>query len=208
MQVSLRFGMLNIVNYPEVISRYVNASDVYAVPFTVVFWQEREFYYTDLHSAEDDDENEAYNPWKESEDAKNVCNLVVLKDTCAIGDNNTVIDVTDFQQNDIVFGPPLPPPSWQTKVKPKAKMKQRTFQFEYVNDKTWSSLIEQSVGPVKSYTALPRKQTSRLFSVALVVFLLDGCSYCTQVLPTIEQISLDAKCFCVRTQLFIRSPHL
>ncbi|KAJ7358756.1 hypothetical protein OS493_021532 [Desmophyllum pertusum] len=72
-------------------------------------------------------------------------------------------------------------------------MKQRTFQFEYVNDKTWSSLIEQSVGPVKSYTALPRKQTSRLFSVALVVFLLDGCSYCTQVLPTIEQISLDAK---------------
>ncbi|KAJ7358757.1 hypothetical protein OS493_021533 [Desmophyllum pertusum] len=28
---------------PEVISRYVNASDVYAVPFTVVFWQEREF---------------------------------------------------------------------------------------------------------------------------------------------------------------------
>ena len=25
-----------------VISRHVNASDVYAVPFTVVFWQERE----------------------------------------------------------------------------------------------------------------------------------------------------------------------
>ena len=28
--------------YYSVISRYVNASDVYAVPFTVVFWQERE----------------------------------------------------------------------------------------------------------------------------------------------------------------------
>ena len=47
-------------------------------------------------------------------------------------------------------------------------MKKKTFQFEYVNDKTWASLIEQSVGPVKSYTALPRKQSSRLFSVALV----------------------------------------
>ena len=47
-------------------------------------------------------------------------------------------------------------------------MKKKTFQFEYVNDQTWASLIEQSVGPVKSYTALPRKQASRLFSVALV----------------------------------------
>ena len=47
-------------------------------------------------------------------------------------------------------------------------MKKKTFQFEYVNDKTWASLIEQSVGPVKSYTALPRKQSARLFSVALV----------------------------------------
>ena len=47
-------------------------------------------------------------------------------------------------------------------------MKQKTFQFEYVNDKTWASLIEQSVGPVKSYTALPSTQSSRLFSVALV----------------------------------------
>lgn len=47
-------------------------------------------------------------------------------------------------------------------------MKKKTFQFEYVNDKTWASLIEQSVGPVKSYTALPMKQSSRLFSVALV----------------------------------------
>ena len=37
-----------------------------------------------------------------------------------------------------------------------------------MNDRTWASLIEQSVGPVKSYSALPRKQSSQLFSVALV----------------------------------------
>ena len=46
-----------------------------------------------------------------------MCNIVVLKaNTCGIGDNSTVIDVTGLQQNDIVFGPPLPPPSWQNKV--------------------------------------------------------------------------------------------
>lgn len=51
-------------------------------------------------------------------------------------------------------------------VKPKTKK----FQFSYVNDKTWASLIEQSVGPVVSYMELPRKQSSQLFSVALVSF--------------------------------------
>ena len=49
----------------------------------------------------------------------------------------------------------------------------KKLQFNYVNDKTWASLIEQSVGPVKSYNALSRKQSSKLFSVALVgLFLL------------------------------------
>lgn len=221
MQVSLRFGMLNIVDHPEVVSRYVNASDVYAVPFTVVFWQERElttqrftikqqvfdrdvptplllFEFlqmlpVNLYTAlpEDDDDDEPYNPWKESDDTKNVCNLL-LQDACAIGDNNTIMDKTGFY-NDVMFGPQLPPPSWQTKAKDQSKMKKKTFQFEYVNDKTWASLIEQSVGPVKSYTALPRKQSSRLFSVALVVFLKEGCGYCAKILPTIEKISLEAK---------------
>lgn len=44
----------------------------------------------------------------------------------------------------------------------------KRFKFNYVNDKTWASLIEQSVGPVKSYTALPKKRSRELFSVALV----------------------------------------
>ena len=44
----------------------------------------------------------------------------------------------------------------------------KPLKFNYVNDKTWASLIEQSVGPVKSYTALPKKQSRELFSVALV----------------------------------------
>lgn len=44
-----------------------------------------------------------------------MCNLL-LEDACAIGDNSTVIDKTDFQHNDVMFGPPLPPPSWLTKV--------------------------------------------------------------------------------------------
>lgn len=44
----------------------------------------------------------------------------------------------------------------------------KRFKFNYVTDKTWASLIEQSVGPVKSYTALPKKQSRELFSVALV----------------------------------------
>ena len=44
----------------------------------------------------------------------------------------------------------------------------KPFKFNYVNDKTWASLIEQSVGPVKSYSALPKQQSRELFSVALV----------------------------------------
>ena len=44
----------------------------------------------------------------------------------------------------------------------------KRFKFNYVNDKTWASLIEQSVGPVKSYTTLPKKRSRELFSVALV----------------------------------------
>lgn len=44
-----------------------------------------------------------------------MCNLL-LQDACTIGDNSTLIDKTGFQQNDVMFGPPLPPPSWPTKV--------------------------------------------------------------------------------------------
>ena len=44
-----------------------------------------------------------------------MCNLL-LQDVCAIGDNSTLIDKTAFKQNDIMFGPPLPPPSWLSKV--------------------------------------------------------------------------------------------
>ena len=43
-----------------------------------------------------------------------MCNLL-LQDACAIGDNNTIMDKTGFY-NDVMFGPQLPPPSWQTKV--------------------------------------------------------------------------------------------
>ena len=44
-----------------------------------------------------------------------MCNLL-LEDACAIEDNSTIIDKTDFQRNDVMFGPPLPPHSWLTKV--------------------------------------------------------------------------------------------
>ena len=40
----------------------------------------------------------------------------MLRNACAIGDNSTIIAETGFQQNDVMFGPPLPPPSWLTKV--------------------------------------------------------------------------------------------
>lgn len=223
MKLPVRFAMLNIMSYPEVIARYVIASDVYAVPFTVVFWQEREstsqrfiikqqLYDKDVPTPlllneflqtlpvvvlptapddDDDDVDEVFNPWKESDDAKKVCNLDISEDKCVEGDNSTV---TDFEHNNVMFGPPLPPPSWQTKAQVQKKQ-QKKLQFHYVNDKTWSSLVEQSVGPVKSYTtaAFPTMQTSRLFSVSLIVFLQEGCSYCNQVLPTIERISSDAK---------------
>lgn len=223
MKLPVRFAMLNIMSYPEVIARYVIASDVYAVPFTVVFWQEREstsqrfiikqqLYDKDVPTPlllyeflqtlpvvvlptapddDDDDVDEVFNPWKESDDAKKICNLDISEDKCVEGDNSTV---TDFEHNNVMFGPPLPPPSWQTKAQVQKKQ-QKKLQFHYVNDKTWSSLVEQSVGPVKSYTAaaFPTMQTSRLFSVSLIVFLQEGCSYCNQVLPTIERISSDAK---------------
>ena len=42
-----------------------------------------------------------------------VCNLDISEDKCVEGDNSTV---TDFEHNNVMFGPPLPPPSWQTKV--------------------------------------------------------------------------------------------
>ena len=51
----------------------------------------------------------------------------------------------------------------------RATFKPKKFQFSYVTDKTWSSLIEQSsVGPVKSYSSLTTKHPSQFFSVALV----------------------------------------
>lgn len=53
-------------------------------------------------------------------------------------------------------------------MRARGNVNSKLFKFNYVNDKTWASLIEQSVGPVKSYTALPKKQSRELFSVALV----------------------------------------
>ena len=51
----------------------------------------------------------------------------------------------------------------------RATFKPKKFQFSYVTDKTWSSLIEQSsIGPVKSYSSLTTKHPSQFFSVALV----------------------------------------
>lgn len=122
-----------------------------------------------------------------------MCYFEVARDVCVMEDNSTLAGLTGFEQNSLVYGPALPPPSWHTKVRARGNVNSKPVKFNYVNDKTWASLIEQSVGPVKSYTALPKKQSRELFSLALVVFLIHGCSYCVQVLPTIEKISVDAK---------------
>ncbi|XP_068676963.1 uncharacterized protein [Montipora foliosa] len=227
MRISLRFGILNIADHPQVISRYVNASSVSTVPFTVAFWQEREkttqrFFIkqqvfdrgiptplllykflkqlsvnllSTVFSMDDGVDDEIYNPWKESSDSKNVCYLQVEDETCAVdAENQTLIETAEFGQKALVYGPDVPPDWWKIKVADRATFKPKKFQFSYVTDKTWSSLIEQSsIGPVKSYSSLTTKHPSQFFSVALVVFLINGCSYCNNVMPTIQQIAIDSK---------------
>ena len=45
-----------------------------------------------------------------------MCYPEVQKDTCDVHDNSTVIDASGFEQSNIMYGPALPPHSWQTKV--------------------------------------------------------------------------------------------
>lgn len=221
MSLSVRFGILNIAEYPQVVSRYVNASNVYSVPFTVVFWQEREktsqrfsikqqvfdrgiptplllynflkMSMTLILSVSLNDDN-VYNPWKESSDVKNVCYPQLREDTCGVDADNTTVARASLGQIDPVYGPALPPNWKRTKIQDRKTFKPMTFQFNYVTDKTWASLIEQSsVEPVMPYTSVPTKHPSQLFSVTLVVFLIDGCSYCVNIMPTMQRIARDAK---------------
>eukprot|EP00794_Sanderia_malayensis_P008174 gene8174-9050_t len=203
LKVNLRFAIVDISNSENanIISRYLDASEVKKIPFLAVFWQSLSNH--DGFSSGNEVRNKVLpdlipTPWNLEvmlrdlgvqnqqhvdviQRPKHMFCSVNSTDICTLGDVPPVI-----------YGPVWGPTYTPKVVSQKPPLFKKLHGIPLLTDSLWHRIIEQT-SPIRS-------TSQRLFqgggtenqAVKLVIFIIADCGYCEIMMPTFEKLTKSA----------------